>query len=139
MGVEDGSFGPAVIISVLREAGVDFGCVGFVTAYALEVDRRQRTDDRPRSDAENKDRLARALRELGAVTDNQPFIGDGTALASGRHEFRTQHGEVWVNTRTATSGRHAFAEGVRIQIYIPTEELKAYEATGKYPGLADVV
>lgn len=141
------SFGPAVIFVALMEAGVRFHFIGFITHYASQLHDQHpvRAVDHPRSHAENRDRLARVLRELGAATDNgipEPFTGDGSALTAGNHRFQTRHGDVAVYVHTDVQdvpGLDEFSDGIQINITVPLPRLRAYVATGKFPGLDDVL
>lgn len=142
----EGSFGPAVIFAALVEAGVRFHFVGFVTHYACQLYHQQHPANpasvswQPQSHAENRIRLARALRELGVVaqTDN------GAAVAVGQQRFETRHGDINVFVRTPTAdeavpGMDELSDGIRISITVPTTTLRSYVATGEFPGLLSVL
>ncbi|GAB3458077.1 hypothetical protein [Actinophytocola sediminis] len=148
-------FGPAVIFTALMEAGVSFTFVGFITHYACELYDQQHPGEpsgegnEPRSHAENRNRLAHALRKLGAAgqTENgttELFTGDGSALADRHQLFQTPHGVIRTSVRTPTAdeeiaGMDTFTAGIRINITVPTSRLRSYVETGKFPGLVGVL
>jgi hypothetical protein len=149
------SFGPEVIFAALRESGVRCRLIGFVAGYASQLNRQKHPatpapeGHRPRSHAENKDRLAGVLRELGATVrpENgtpEAFTGDGAALTDGRQSFRTPHGDIEVSVGApvvdqARPDMDPLPTGLTISIHVSISSLRSSVATGKFPGLEVVL
>jgi hypothetical protein len=146
----DGEFGPAVIYSALITAGVLFHFIGFVTHYAAQRCEAAGLAERshPRSHQDNLERLAHALVTLEAsyvIEDGrlEPFRGGAEALAGVYERFKTPHGSVLVSVHDDAGEGQADGDAdmskVRICITTPASVLRAHAATGRYPGLQDLV
>ncbi|MGO1057265.1 hypothetical protein [Crossiella sp. CA198] len=147
-------FGPAVIFNALLAAGVRFTFVGFITWHAAQLCQEQPPPEvpEPQSHEENLTRLACALVAIGVGSESadgavRPFAGDPAALMDSDRWFTSPHGSVRVSVRypldprTAGSERDQdpLASAVRIVISTSATVLRQYLATGKYPGLDELV
>ncbi len=142
-------FDPAPILSALERHGVEYVVIGGFAAVLYGATRPTRdVDVTPATTRDNLDRLAAALRELGARVrtdaepDGLPFSASGESLAGQRMlNLQTHHGELDLAIRPAAfeggyddlaprAGRRTIG-GVEVLVAALQDVIRSKETAGR--------